>query len=230
MTPRDFNNSNTSIFRDIIDDNISYKLVKTSSDDYSDYSSFSKISTPLSPMDVFLKYLHKSRKELLPELKQVILDIKEIGDIDIPINDKKGSTLSMLDYAVRSELNHVVEYLLSIGAKVENAPKLFDYIRSLSASDVTVNKLNLIKLILDNAPENWVTTLQYAGYVFGKKFLVIFINSGKLAPGVLETAYGKIRTPVKKDLMKVCPNLVDMAIKLGDEEYYPENIKDIFMF
>lgn len=230
MTPRDFNNSNTSIVRDIIDGKISYKEVTSREDMLDDYKSLSKTTKSISPMDAFFIYLKKSKKELIPELKQTILDIKTLKDIDMPIDDKKGSRITMLDYAIRSELNHVVAYLFSMGAKVENAPRLFDYIRSLCASSVTKNRLELIKLVTDNASVGWITTLQYAGVVFDKRFLIIIINSGKLAPDVLSKAYKNIKPTVKKDLMKVCPDLVDMAIKLGDEEYYPENIKDIFIF
>ena len=227
-----YDNYKNEIVRNTNDGIISYDSIQTreitNSLVYGDYTS--KISTKIESTEVYLKALSLSKKKLTPELKQVIddLTVNELNEVTGLTHYVKKTPIG---HAIDDINLEAVQYLLEKGVDTTiSGPNQQHILQELLISNATEKRVQILETVLKKFPETIPLEQGYDGKYYSIKYLIPLINKMVITKESLLLAYDNFTPAIKRKLIENCEIMNIIVIEKLDEQFYPQDVKDIFLF
>jgi len=224
--------SNTEVKRDISSSGVVYYKTITSQTSTSNGMEITTNSTTdKNILELFADQLLHSKGHITPEIKQIIDDMTS-EELNTPWGRTEYSTRTPLGYAIDKSNIEVVDYLLQIGADVNiSGPNQKHILQELLASSATPKRIEILEMIIKKINVGVIKLEKnYNNNYYSIKYLIPLINNGQFTEKELTEAFNTFKPKEKKILTSQCNRIRLIALGLGQDEYLPEEIKDMFLF
>jgi len=221
-----FDSYNNKIDRRIDNDNISY--TSTSFETKGEYTTSTTIQMPT--VEVFLKALDASNKKLTFPLKQIIDDLTT-QELNSVIGLSSYNATTPLGHAINAMNVEAVEYLLSLGVDTNlHGPNQKHILQELLNSNATEKRIRILEKVLKEFSGFIPLEPNYDGRFYSTKYLIVLINNRAVMRDTIFNIYDSFPPKQRKELVKNCKAMQEIAVEKNDFEILPDEIKDIFVF
>lgn len=225
--------TNTEIERNVESGVVSYKkIIKSPATFTYGGEPVTQVETKSADiLEVFKQTLVSAKKNMTPELKQIIDDLLP-NNINTPYGITTYDTKTPLGYAIDDSNVPAVEYLLEQGANPNiSGPNQKHILQELLGSNATEKRVIILEMILPKLnPRTIKLEKNYNDNYYTMKYLVPLVNSGHFSETELQEAFLTMKPKEKKTLVEQCEKMIPIALGNGDEELLPSDIKDLFLF